>query len=188
MASTNVPAKTDPTDMTELIKLFNRAASGDEKVLPTLRAVLKEPFVANMLGNLAKFAIQPIIDRLSGKDLGVREGLLQKMENMRTDLAGPTPVPLEQLLADRIVTCWLHLHDIERTYALKGSMSLDLATYYQKSIDRAQKRYLTAIKSLAAIRKMALPVLQVNIAKKQVNVAGNCTATEAHGKADAAGE
>jgi hypothetical protein len=35
-----------------------------------------------------------------------------------------------------------------------------------------QKRYLAAIKSLALIRKLSLPVLQLNFAKKQVNMAG----------------
>jgi hypothetical protein len=41
-------------------------------------------------------------------------------------------------------------------------------------MDRAHRRYLSAIKTLATVRKLALPVLQVNIAKKQVNVAGAC--------------
>ena len=48
------------------------------------------------------------------------------------------------------------------------------SVYYQKSIDRAHRRYLSAIKTLATVRKLALPVLQVNIAKKQVNVASPC--------------
>jgi hypothetical protein len=34
------------------------------------------------------------------------------------------------------------------------------------------KALLAAIKTLAVVRKLAVPVLQVNIAKKQVNVAG----------------
>ncbi len=41
-------------------------------------------------------------------------------------------------------------------------------------MDRAHNRYLSAIKTLATVRKLALPILQVNIAKKQVNVAGPC--------------
>jgi len=43
--------------------------------------------------------------------------------------------------------------------------------YQQRRMDRAHKRYLSAIKALALVRKLALPVLQVNIARKQVNVA-----------------
>jgi hypothetical protein len=44
--------------------------------------------------------------------------------------------------------------------------------YYQRRMDRAHAHYLSAIKALAQVRKLALPALQVNIAKKQVNVAG----------------
>jgi hypothetical protein len=49
-------------------------------------------------------------------------------------------------------------------------MSLELGAYYQRSIDRAHKRYLSSVKALALVRKLALPVLQVNIARRQVNV------------------
>jgi len=59
-------------------------------------------------------------------------------------------------------------------YGSKESISLELGTYYQRSISSAQKRYLSAIKTLALVRKLAVPVLQVNIAKKQVNVAASC--------------
>ena len=47
-------------------------------------------------------------------------------------------------------------------------------SYLQRCIDWAHKRYLSAIKTLAVVRKLAVPVLQVNIARKQVNVAGPC--------------
>ena len=42
----------------------------------------------------------------------------------------------------------------------------------QRSRDRAHHRYLSALKALAQVRKLALPALQVNIAKEQVNVSG----------------
>ena len=48
-------------------------------------------------------------------------------------------------------------------------MSLPLGDYYLRNIQRAQKSYLSAVKALAMIRKLALPVLQVNIARKQEN-------------------
>ena len=59
----------------------------------------------------------------------------------------------------------------------KKEMSLALGLYYQKSLTAAQKRYLGAIKGLAEVRKLALPVLQVNIARKQVNVATSAAVT-----------
>jgi hypothetical protein len=50
--------------------------------------------------------------------------------------------------------------------------------HYQRSLSAAQKRYLAAIKALAVVRKHVVPVLQVNIARKQVNVARACPVPE----------
>jgi hypothetical protein len=51
-------------------------------------------------------------------------------------------------------------------------MSPSLQAHYQRCITTAQKRYLAASKTLAQVRRLVVPVLQVNIASKQVNVAG----------------
>lgn len=168
-SNTNVP-----TDPKELRKFLERAQKGDESTLPALHELLKTPHWLEAYGNLAKHAENALIHKFAAKDLAVGEGVRKKLAVMRSELAGPAPAPLERLLAERIVTCWLHLYYLETIYASKDSMSLDLAMHYQKCIDRAHKRYLSAIKTLATVRKLALPVLQVNIARKQVNVAGPC--------------
>jgi hypothetical protein len=155
--------------------LTDRAQKGDKTALPALRELLKEPAYVNALGgDLAKQAQLTLINKFSGQNLLYKESLTRKLELMRDELAGNSPTPLDRLLVERIVTCWLHLHHLEVIYAGKESMSLELGSYYQRSISSAQKRYLAAIKTLALVRKMAIPVLQVNIAKKQVNVAGSC--------------
>jgi hypothetical protein len=59
---------------------------------------------------------------------------------------------------------------MESTYVHRDTMSLELAAYFQRSLTAVQKRYLAAIKMLAVVRELAVPVLQVNIARKQVNV------------------
>jgi hypothetical protein len=109
---------------------------------------------------------------LSGTSLLVQETLPRKMDLLREELSGPNPTPLERLLVERVVASWLHLHHLEVAYAQKENMSLELGSYYQRSLSAAQKRYLAALKTLALVRKLAVPVLQVNIARKQVNVAG----------------
>jgi hypothetical protein len=42
---------------------------------------------------------------------------------------------------------------------------------YQRRLDRAQKRFLSAIRTLAQIRKLG-PAVQINVAEQQVNVVG----------------
>jgi hypothetical protein len=171
VATTNAPSKIVPTDPTELRKVLERAQRGDESTLPVLREMLKQPHMIEACGNLAAHAEHTLIRKFAGKDLAVSEGVRRKLDSLRAELAGPAPTPLERLLVERIAICWLHLHHLEMIYASKESMALELGAYYQRSISAAQKRYLSAIKTLATVRRLALPVLigQVNIAGKQVN-------------------
>ena len=67
---------------------------------------------------------------------------------------------------------------MEIVYTNTEDLSCELGIYYERCITSAQKRYLAAIKSLALIRKLAVPVLQVNIAKEQVNMAAACPTAE----------
>jgi hypothetical protein len=172
-----VPTASEPNELTdpkEIRKFLERAQKGDESTLPVLREMLKKPHWLETCGNLAKHVENAVIRKYAAKDLAVGEGLRNKIESLCAELAGPNPSPMERLLAERIAACWLHLYNLEMTYASRDSVSLDLGIYFQKCIDRAHKRYLFAIKTLATVRKLALPVLQVNIAEKQANVAGPC--------------
>jgi hypothetical protein len=85
------------------------------------------------------------------------------MELMRAEIAGPNPSPLERLLVERIIAGWLFLHMMESGYQRQFEHDLKLGDYMQKQIDRVHRRYLAAIRQLAMIRKMALPVLEVKI-------------------------
>jgi hypothetical protein len=172
-------AKAGPQKHDEFLALTDRAQKGDKTALPALRELLKEPSAVDLLGgDLAKQAQLTLINKLAGQNLLFKESLTRKLELLRAELAGPNPTPLERLLVERIVACWLHLHHLEQIYAQKDSMSLELGRYYQGSISSAQKRYLAAIKTLALVRKLAVHVLQVNIARKQVNVASSCVAAD----------
>jgi hypothetical protein len=166
-------APTVPTDPKELRKILERAREGDEKALPVVREMLKNPATVDSLGgDLARQAEQSLIRNAIGKNLSYREALICKLDLLRAELAGAAPAPLERLLVERVVACWLQLHFADIHLAQQsGEMSLRLGDYHHRNRDRAHKRYLSAIKTLALVRKLALPVLQVNIADKQLNVA-----------------
>jgi hypothetical protein len=97
----------------------------------------------------------------------------QVVDRLRKDLAGENPSPLERLLVERIISCYLHVHFAESEYSgtVGRGVSIALAEYMQKRLDRANKRYLQALKALAQVRKMG-PAVQINIADRQLNVAG----------------
>ena len=55
-----------------------------------------------------------------------------------------------------------------------GNLTIPQAEYHQKRLERAHKRHLSALRTLAQVRKLLKPggVNQINIAEQQVNVAG----------------
>lgn len=153
--------------------MIRKAEAGDASALAEVKEMLVRPGTADMLGgNIAKVAVQALTTRYAGNSPVTREAAERKLDELRAELSGQNPTPLEKLLVDRVLATWLHLHHVEIQLARKESVTLPLGLYYQKVISAAQKRYISAIKGLADVRKLALPVLQVNIAKKQVNVAG----------------
>jgi hypothetical protein len=106
-----------------------------------------------------------------GHDPLATESTDRKMKQMGLDLAGPNPTQLEAMLVERILLCWLSLYYAESLYAQnQKELSLSSHEFQQKRIDRCHKRYLSAIKTLAMVRKLQIPNVQVNVGEKQVNI------------------
>jgi hypothetical protein len=155
----------------DLWAVVRKAEAGDAAALPALRAAMDgSPALVEALGDLAAQVEHTLVGAAAGTNLAFREGVGRKLARMRADLAGDRPPPLERLLADRIALCWLALHDAEVRFAQAKDLTLRQAEWWQKRIDAAHKRYLSAIKALATVRKLGVPAVQVNIARRQVNV------------------
>ena len=155
-------------------EILDRARQGDRKVLPQIRKILDDaPDIARGLGNLEDHTREVMFDRTAGKDLVRREAQSRFLDDLKAQIAGSSPTVLEALLASQIVLCWQHLRYAETIFAQARDYTLAQEDSYQKHIDRAQKRYLNAIKTLAQVRKLDLPSLQFNIAasgSKQLNI------------------
>ena len=62
----------------------------------------------------------------------------------------------------------------EERFVNADSISITQADYFQRRIDRAHRRFLAAVETLARVRKMAVPILQVNMARnQQINTVGS---------------
>ncbi len=160
-------------DRAGLEKLLARADGGDESAAPEIRDLLdKAPELVQPLGgDLARTAERALVRAIVGTNIGLREALYRKMELMRRELAGPSPQPLERLLVERVVLCWLHAYHADCQYGQAGGVTLDYGQYLQRQQDRAQRRYLAAIKCLATVRGLALPI------KLDVTVGGTVETT-----------
>jgi hypothetical protein len=156
----------------EIQPLVERAEKVDASTLAAVRKVLDDPALVEACGNLAHQAEVSFICAAAGKNLVFQEALSRKMDLLRAELAGPNPTPIERLLVERVVACWLQVQDADVRYAQAKDLSLKWYEYYQRRMNHSHKRYLSALKTLALVRKLAVPVLQVNIAQKQINMAG----------------
>jgi hypothetical protein len=172
VSETKKPADVGERGPDRMRQLLVRAQAGDEATLPELKKLIEADAFTEMVGNLAAQYETTLIGNAAGKNLIFKEATARKLKVMREELAGEKASALERLLVERIVLCWLSLYDVEIRFAQMKDLTIPQATYWQERIDRAHRRYLTAIKALATVRKLALPALQVNIAKKQVNFGG----------------
>ncbi len=161
------------TDMvqTDLAQLVQRGMAGDREVLPAIREMLNQsPSLLQNVRTLTTELEQTWIKTLAGDDLVTREVLTRQVDMLKVALAGPHASPLETLLIERIATNFLALHYAEHGAAYRLRKSRSLSTSEENRLDRVQKRYLDSVKSLAQVRKLLMPKVQVNLAQNQINM------------------
>jgi len=154
----------------QLQDLVQRGMQGDREVLPALRTFLDtEPALWKEVGTFVAEVERTWMQLLTGEDLVAREILLRQLQALKEEVGGPTSTPLERLLVDRIALCWLQMQQADLLAARQVSQR---AAWVEQRQDRAQARFLAAIKALAQVRKLLTPgpLVQVNIAQQQVNV------------------
>jgi hypothetical protein len=170
VSKTNRPALDQETR-----ELIIRASQGDQSCLPKIRALLADGERGRGFrehnGSSAKWLRHALVEKAAGGSILRQEAIKQELDSIRSELEGPDPTPIERLLAERASLCWFIVHWYENAFAKADGMSIVQADYSQRRIDKAHARFLSAIRTLAQVRKLALPTLQLNIARNQVNVA-----------------
>ncbi len=154
-------------------KLLEYAGKGDKEAISELRKQFDaQPALREQVGNIAFQAEHSLVNLASGGNTVVKEATYEKLQAMKEDLAGSAPTPLEKLLVERVVVCWFQVYYIDTIYAQNmKTISPKQADYYQQHQDRAHRRYLSAIRTLAQVRRLLIPTVQVNIGNQQVNAA-----------------
>jgi len=142
--------------------LVNRAVSGDENVLPELRRVLKaHPEMWHEYGDLAAQPQESWMHLTAGNNLLLHESLRLKSQELRADILGEKPSPLERLLVERVVATWLQVNyaDVAFAQSNKPGVALSMLKQLQQRQESAQRSHLAAIKQLALVRKLLKPAL-----------------------------
>jgi len=155
---TDAPGVSGPTSLDELQHLLARAQRGDLAVLPQLRQVLNERSdIWQHYGDLAWQAEGALIKLIAGKDLLLSESLVRKQAHLKASLAGPSSGSLERALVERVAACSLQVSYFDALFAGAKGTELRQTDALRRHQDSAHRRYLSAVKTLATVRKLLQP-------------------------------
>lgn len=142
--------------------LAEQAKRGDRGAVPALRKVFDAiPGLWQWHGDLATQVEEAWMAAFIKQDEHLRECVSRRLKQLRREVGGPTPGPLERLLVERVAACWLVLHLSELAYAqkMRDGVPWEASHHWQKMLDRLQRRYLAAIRTLALVRRLEVPVV-----------------------------
>ena len=134
-------------------ELADRANSGNEQALAHLRRLLNVcPEIWEHAGNLARHAESAWLDLIAGTDHLMLESTKRHIAKMKDDLLGPHPTPMERLMVNQAITCYLAAQHAEMTLAAPGSTSPAQTAIRLRRAESALRRYLATLKALARLR------------------------------------
>jgi len=159
----------------ELRILSDKAEAGEKGARGELRRAIRNstPEVIAKASDIARKGHKTLIGAAAGADPLMEEALSERLVIMRAQIAGEDPTPLETLLTERVVSCWLLVELLEaltsaqlqsgehmRDKRVPDSL-LKLILKWQES---AHRRYLAAMRDLARIRQLqrGTPEVQYN--------------------------
>jgi hypothetical protein len=163
-----------PADVSaEEAALLKRACASDEESRPAVRALLeRKPELARAISLLGSAAEAAVL-RAGAPQVIAQESALVELRALRTSLLQPGDGELERLLAERVSLCWAALQHGERVRADGWTQGIKSGTldFYDRHVASLQADFLRASKTLAQVRRLRLPAVQVNVGENQVNVA-----------------
>jgi hypothetical protein len=159
----------------EMMQVFDRCNVDDpsEQDVTAMRGLLKEaPDLWRVVGDMCGVVTRNVIGEMRATP-AVKESVLAGREAMRQGLGYEASPLLEQMLIDHLLLCWVRLQLAEHTYTgcIKEGGTLNQGIFWEKRLSAVQRRYLRAVETLARIRRMDLPTIQINVADQQVNIA-----------------
>lgn len=95
------------------------------------------------------------IDLLAGDDPQAREVAMRRVAELKEQLADESPTPLEQLLVDRVVCCWLAVAHAELMQQHTARLDQGQLQHYERRLDRANRRFCFAVRQLQIFQRTA---------------------------------
>jgi hypothetical protein len=166
--------------LVELCKLIDKSKPKESDLAEFRRMLRDYPDLWRSLGDMGRQAEYKLINSMN-MPASSREAMQGGLDSLRRDLGYSAAPALERLLIDAVAVAWLRLQVLELKHAHNTGQSIGIpqADYWDRTLSAAQRRYLRAVETLARVRRLLRPVVQVNVATEggqQVNVAGDVKA------------
>ena len=148
----------------ELRTLSERVEDGDKSARKELRKALRESSseVISRASDIGRKGQWALIKTVAANDPLTEEALVTRLDLMHAEVAGPEPSPLEVLLTERICSLWLLIEVLEMLVSVQllGDLPrerrspMSFLQHVFKWQESANRRFLSAIRELARVRKL----------------------------------
>lgn len=143
----------------DLIKLAN---AGDRAAVETLSKLLDDnPQLWQQVGDLARNSETLLILRIAGSDCLTRESIERQIGTMRQTMTSPRASPMEKLLIDQIVICFLQQQYVNINHPTTSDVDIPAGRFILQQRESAQRMFNAAQQALHTYRKFAPPQLSV---------------------------
>lgn len=184
---TGLPPKTEIESATnhiaEIIKRTGKENPKPEDVKELQRLLKEYPDLWKFAGDLAEEAQERMIKNASPQAL-FRESVKHSAVLLRKKLTQKTDTFLELMVIQQCITAHIQHYIIELQYQnahYADHLTLEQGMYWEKRLSASQRRYLRVLETLARVRRLAKPPMQINIGENQTNIAANSTRSETPG-------
>lgn len=158
LGCTVTPAADDVlATLRELRDLVALAENGDRCVLPQIKFFLTEDHhIAEHFAAIARTAAERWLALYAGGNVVIAELVRKKMIAGRAALTGWPPSPLDAVMIEQVVVCWLRSHYAAVIYAqaLAANVSDGIAREIQRQQDAGQHALALSLRQLAELRRL----------------------------------
>lgn len=138
------------------MKLAKKENLTNEERAVALNYFAKIPLASKLLGNAGTLAFESWIE-MNSYNNGLRcEAVRAEADKLLQNLGYAAANPLEQILIQEIVICWLRVNHLSENQKMKlnNSHSIESGLYWTKQVEIAQKQFTRACESLAKVRRL----------------------------------
>ena len=108
----------DDSVVKEMRELARAAGEGEESAWPRVqRMLIDRPEIVDHFGDIGKVAADLWMSLYAGTNILMREVTRRNMLAWKESIAGPSPSPMETLLIDEVMVCWMQTHYFEMMHA-----------------------------------------------------------------------